>query len=156
MIKREKSNRVYLIDEIRGLSILLMVIYHGAYDLVSIFRINISIFYSPFIMFLQVLFAGVFVFISGIACRFSHNNLRRGFYVFLIGLGLSAFTFFFMPSQLILFGILHMLGVCMMFYGVFHKLLEKIPVLVGFFDVFCTVPSDLWHPSGLSWHSSCV
>ena len=123
--------RVALMDELRGLSILLMVVYHGAYDLVAIFNLNIPIFYSPILFFLQALFAGLFVFISGISCRYSHNNLRRGVLAFLFGLALTLITWLFLPSQIIVFGILHCLGICMMVFGLCHKLLDRLSPLLG-------------------------
>ena len=33
-----KPDRVYLLDELRGLAVLLMIFYHGAYDAVYLFR----------------------------------------------------------------------------------------------------------------------
>ena len=39
--------RVPLLDELRGLVILLMVFYHAAYDLVYIFGVNWPFFSSP-------------------------------------------------------------------------------------------------------------
>ena len=70
--------RIHLIDEIRGFSIIMMVIYHAAYDVVVIFNVDFPLFYHPVIRFLEPLFAGLFIFVSGMSGRLSRSNLKRG------------------------------------------------------------------------------
>ena len=82
----QENKRVWLLDEVRGLSILLMVIYHFFYDIVVLYGVNIPLFYSPGLNMLRDFFAGVFIFISGTACRFSRNNLKRGVQCFGLGM----------------------------------------------------------------------
>lgn len=113
-------NRVHLIDELRGFAIICMVVYHLFYDLVAIFNVNILLFYSPFIQTLVPIFVFIFVFISGTASAYSKNNLVRGLKCFALGMLMTAFTYFFMRDQLIVFGILHMLGTSMMLYGIYE------------------------------------
>lgn len=126
--KRRKSlgNRVWFIDEVRGIAIILMVVYHLCFDLVYMFNVKIEIFDSAPINFMQNFFAGLFIFISGIACRFSSNNLKRGIMCFLFGMGVTLVTFLFMKQETICFGVLHMLGISMILYNCFEKLLDKI------------------------------
>lgn len=110
-------NRIPVLDELRGLSILLMVLYHGLYDLVVFAGAGFPFFYSPLMRFLVPSFAGVFILISGICCRFSRSNLRRGALCLLCGAMLTCFTLLLVPEQKILFGILHLLGCCMLLAG---------------------------------------
>lgn len=124
------NGRVHLIDEVRGFAIICMVVYHTFYDLVVIFGVNIPIFYTDFIEVLVYIFVGLFVFISGTASEFSKSNLLRGFKCLGFGLLMTAFTFFFMRDQLIVFGILHMLGCSMIIYGLLSKWIRKIPPLM--------------------------
>ncbi|WMJ24267.1 heparan-alpha-glucosaminide N-acetyltransferase [Paludicola sp. MB14-C6] len=126
MEQKKSFNRIHLIDEIRGFAIICMVVYHTFYDLVAIFGVNISFFFSPFMEKLVTSFVFLFVFISGTASNFSRSNLIRGLKCFGLGLIMTLFTFFFMKSQLIVFGILHMLGACMMLYSLLDFLLKKI------------------------------
>lgn len=109
----------------------MMVVYHTFFDLVIIFGVNIPAFYSPLVNGLVILFAGLFIFISGTACHFSHNNLRRGLICFGLGLILTLGTFLFMPDERILFGILHLLGASMLLFPLLSPLFRKIPPLVG-------------------------
>lgn len=125
------KERVWLLDEARGLAILLMVLYHAGYDLVAIFGVNIPFFFSPWMNLLRDLFAGLFVFISGCACRFSHNNLRRGLLCFGLGMAMTVATAVVMPAQLIRFGILHLLGSSMVLFALLRPLLDRVPVRVG-------------------------
>ena len=131
LIRKSGEGRVGLIDEARGFAILCMVVYHGFYDLVYIFGVDIPLFDSPLVNALQVIFAGLFIFISGSACAFSHSNFKRGLLCFGLGMVMTAGTALFMPEELILFGILHMLGVCMMLYPPCGWLLHKLPDWAG-------------------------
>lgn len=126
MLDEVVKKRVHLIDELRGFAIVCMVIYHLFYDLVKIFNVNIPFFYSPFIQTLVPIFVFIFVFISGTASAYSRSNLLRGLKCFGLGMAMTIFTYFFMSDQLIIFGILHMLGVSMMLFSVVDPLLKKI------------------------------
>ena len=127
-----KSSRVFLLDELRGLAVLLMIFYHGAYDAVYIFRfIGSDWFTSPPMAFLQRYIAVSFILISGIMGRYSRSNFRRGVKTFLCGMLVTAVTMIAMPSERILFGILHFLGVAMMLLGLCEPLLRRIPAAAG-------------------------
>lgn len=131
LIRKSGEGRVGLIDEVRGFAILCMVVYHAFYDIVNIFGVDIPLFYSPFINSLRTIFAGAFIFISGSACYFSRSNLKRGIICFGLGMVMTIGTALFMRDQLILFGILHMLGVSMMLYVPCHWVLKKLPDWLG-------------------------
>jgi uncharacterized membrane protein len=136
------AKRVYAIDEIRGLSILLMVLYHAVYDVVYIFGVNFPFFSSPFMNVLRDIFAGLFILISGVACQYSRNNIKRGFLCFMLGIVISIVSYLVSPSQFIAFGILHFLGCAMLLYGLIEPLLNRLPrvfmmVLLAVLFVFC-------------------
>ncbi len=126
-----QKERVWLIDEIRGLAILLMVVYHFFYDIVVLYGVNIPAFYSPALNLVRDLFAGLFIFISGAACRFSRNNLKRGVQCLALGMVMTYVTAAVMPHEPILFGILHLLGVCMLFFSFTERLWDKLPLWAG-------------------------
>ena len=125
------SKRVGLIDEIRGFAILCMVFYHLAYDLVVIFEMDVPLFGTPLLDALQAIFAGAFIFISGAACRYSRNNLKRGVLCLGAGIIITYVTGLFAPEQIVRFGILHMLGTAMIIFGLVEVLLDKLSPLVG-------------------------
>ncbi|MBE6883227.1 MAG: DUF1624 domain-containing protein [Ruminococcaceae bacterium] len=122
---KQSENRIWLIDELRGLSILLMILHHAAYDAVYMFGADLPV-DSVVVYILHVIFASLFVLISGAACRFSRSNLKRGALCFLCGILITLVTGVFMPSSIIVFGILHLLGICMMFFALVQPLLDKL------------------------------
>jgi uncharacterized membrane protein len=126
-LAQKTTRRVLLADEWRGLVILLMVFYHGVYDMVEIFGIDFPLFYSRWAHFLQVFIAGSFIILSGMCCRFSRNNLKRGALTFALGMVLTSITFFVLPSQIVRFGVLHLLGSAMFLFGLLRPLLDRIP-----------------------------
>ena len=126
-----KPRRVFLLDELRGFCILLMVLYHGAYDLVYLFDIDIPIFHWPVLAVAQPVVAGIFVFIAGIASQYSHNNVRRGLLALGAGLVLTAFTWYWMREQMIIFGILHLIGSSILLFALLRPLLDRVLPLVG-------------------------
>ncbi len=124
------SGRVGLLDEIRGFAIICMVVYHAMYDLKYLFGQDVPIFFEGWFNVIRDIFAGTFIFISGTVCRYSSNNLKRGAQCFFIGMIMTFVTPFFTSSS-ILFGILHLLGVCMLLFGLGEKLLDLLPATVG-------------------------
>lgn len=125
-----KNSRVYLLDEIRGLAIICMVVYHTMFDLKYIFEVDVPIFFEDWFDIIRDIFAGTFIFISGAVCRFSRNNLKRGVQCFFLGMIITFVTPFF-SEQYVWFGILHFLGISMMLFGLGEKLLDFLPPLAG-------------------------
>lgn len=124
------GKRVGFIDEVRGFAILCMVVYHAMYDLNFIYNIPVPIFFDSWFYFIRDIFAGLFIFISGVACQFSHNNIKRGIQCFFFGM-LITFVTGYKSNFPIIFGILHFLGISMILYGLFEKVFEKIPTFIG-------------------------
>lgn len=125
------KGRVFLLDEIRGFAILCMVVYHAMFNLKYEFGVDVPIFFEDWFNVIRDIFAGSFILISGIMCRYSHDNVRRGAKCFMVGMVITFVVPFFSAGG-ISFGILHMLGVSMMLYGLFEGPLEKVPPFVGF------------------------
>jgi len=123
--------RVGFLDEVRGLCILLMVLYHGAYDIIYLFGREIPAFHWPLMNFAQPFVAGIFIFISGICCRFSRSNLRRGLIALTLGLLIGGVTLLFLPQQPIYFGILHFLGTSMILFALLQPMLDRLAPLPG-------------------------
>lgn len=132
MTKKTNAPRVPLLDEARGLSIILMVFYHLGYDLVAIFGVNLPFFFTGGMDFLRNVIAGIFLFVSGICCHFSKNNLRRGAITFGFGLLMTAVTALTVPEQIIRFGVLHLLGASMLLFALLERPLKKLSPMVGF------------------------
>lgn len=132
MDKKDKtSGRVGLLDELRGFAIICMVIYHAMYHLKYSFGVDVPIFFEGWFDVIRDIFAGLFIFISGAVCRFSKNNLKRGVQCFFLGMILTFVTPFFSDGTIV-FGILHMLGISMMIFGLGEDIFDHLPAAVGF------------------------
>lgn len=129
--KFDKTQRLNLIDEIRGFLIICMVVYHALYSISYCFYSpvfnDMFSFFSP----VQPVFAAMFIFISGFCCVLSRSNFIRGFKLFIIALLITLVTAVFLPEQIIVFGILHMLSISMMLYDVLKPIILKIPEVIG-------------------------
>lgn len=122
---KEKKKRIQIIDALRGISVVLMVIHHLLYDFVYILGAPKWLFSNPVFDILHYTFAGLFIFLSGVSSRFSRSNIRRGLIVVAVAAVISAVTYYMeMP---IWFGVLHLLGFCMLFFGLTRKLWDIIP-----------------------------
>ncbi|HNW04631.1 MAG TPA: heparan-alpha-glucosaminide N-acetyltransferase [Oscillospiraceae bacterium] len=138
MTKSRPSGRIRFLDEFRGVALLGMVVYHTVYDLFVIFGVGPSPFEPPF-SWLQQFVCWSFILISGVSCRLSHSNLKRGLVVLGAGMLMTFGTMLFMPDQLIRFGVLHFLGVSMLLYPLLRRAVEALHPVLGvllFFGLF--------------------
>lgn len=127
----ERPRRVGFIDGLRGLDVAAMVLYHAMYDLVYIFGVDIPFFNNFLMPYVQPFIAGIFIVLSGISCRYSKSNLKRGLKTLMLGMVLTVVTLIFMPREAIYFGILHFMGTAMLLFALLQPLLDKIPALAG-------------------------
>jgi uncharacterized membrane protein len=125
------NKRAGFLDEVRGFAIICMVVYHLMYNLQYIFSQNVPIFFEGWFYYIWAVFAGSFIFISGIVCRYSRNNIKRGAQCFFLGMLVTFVTAVVVADNTIIFGILHFLGISMMLFALGEKLLDLIPPLIG-------------------------
>ena len=129
-----KKERIWELDALRGLCILGMIVIHFTFDLSYLSGKDISM--PAWFEFLRTYGHVLFVLISGICVTLASRSFKRGIAVFAAGLLVSYVTLFLdlivhMPHLRIWFGILHMLGVCMMLYPIFKKLPYWALALLG-------------------------
>ncbi len=127
----QNIKRYTLVDVLRGLAIIAMVAYHTLWDLVYIFDVGIPWFTSDSASFFQMSIRWSFIFISGFSLSFSRNKLKRGITVLIGSVIISLATYFFMPENFILFGVLNLIAVGMLATIPLEKLFKKIHPLVG-------------------------
>lgn len=80
---------------------------------------------------ISFLFSAAFILICGISCRLSHNNFLRGAKIIGAALCVTLVSLAVMPDMPIIFGILHLLGSCVLLYSLVGKLTDKTPVWIG-------------------------
>lgn len=137
-----KRQRLRILDGIRGVAIFLMVLHHLIFNITYVFydgsafaKLCADVYNSEIVAdMLQPLFQCVFIFISGVACRYSRSNLKRGIIALILGIGFEVITCYVLPAIdpvlfygcEIRFGILNLLGVSMIVWAIFGKLLDKL------------------------------
>jgi uncharacterized membrane protein len=117
--------RFWEIDALRGAAIIAMVVFHTAYILVFLGYLDVNL-YTGFWWVFPRCIAGTFLFIVGVSLTISYNRVKekpgtrhivkkyliRGFFLILLGLGITLVSYFMMgPERMVLFGILHLIGV---------------------------------------------
>ncbi len=123
----EKKKRIDAIDAARGLALILMVIHHGLLDLHVLCGAPYWLFSNPVFDVLHYFFAGLFIFLSGLCCRFSRSNLKRGLICFAVAMVLTVVTSLPFIDEPIRFGVLHLLGFCMVFFALTRRAWDAVP-----------------------------
>ena len=130
-IPRTPRRRIHLMDEVRGFAVLCMVLHHALYNVGYLFDFAWGRAAFDFLAVFSPVFACAFVMISGVSSQLSRSNLVRGGKLLAIALLMTLVTALVMPSQTIRFGVLHMLAVCMIVFGLVQKPLQKVPMWLG-------------------------
>ena len=128
----DTSGRYALLDELRGLDLVSMMLYHGCWDLVNLFGIQADWYYGLPGHLWQQSICWVFILLSGFCVQLGHHTLRRGAQVFGAGALVTAVTLLFMPEDRVIFGVLTLLGSAMLLTGLLEKPLRHIPPAAGF------------------------
>jgi len=129
-MEKTKTHRIWELDFLRGIALIMMIYFHAIYDLKDIFGYNVV--YSTGInRWIGRISAIMFIFISGISSTLSKSNLKRGLKVLGAGVAISIVTYLYDPELVIKFGILHFLGVSMLLYPLFRKLHPVALLLAG-------------------------
>jgi uncharacterized membrane protein len=137
MDKAERPARIWEIDFLRGLAIILMVGYHLLFDLGEFVGVKRFLGWSTNLstdawVIAQFFFAGLFVVLSGISSTLTRSNIRRGLRLLAVSLLVSAATYVFDKSSAVYFGILQCLAISMIIYGAaFEKLKATVCVAAG-------------------------
>ena len=119
------KNRIWELDAFRGLFILCVIFIHGIYDLQMFGFVGDT----PVIYNIIKDYGGIlFILISGICVTLGSHSVKRGIIVFLCGMLITGVTYalYFIDQSnadlLIHFGVLHLLGICMLAYPLYKRL----------------------------------
>jgi len=139
------NERFWEIDFLRGLAIILMIAYHFIFDLsfFGVYPLNLS---SGLLWYLPRIIAGIFIFLVGVSLYLSYTRaemlgiykresdffikyLKRGVWIFSLGLIITLATWIFIRADFIIFGILHFIGLSIILQYPFLKYNQRYKYL---------------------------
>ena len=125
------KKRIDLLDAWRGTAVIVMAAWHFAWDLGSAAVFPLSRMFEAPATAVRYFIVGSFLLLSGISARLSRSNLRRGLRTLGCALAVTAVTY--LAKDPVLFGILHLLGCCMLLYAAVEKPFERVnaPLAAG-------------------------
>ncbi|MBQ6553496.1 MAG: DUF1624 domain-containing protein [Clostridia bacterium] len=151
--KRADPSRIALYDTLRGFMMILVIIFHTAFDLYWVFGKDFGFLHivdAPFVLFLRDFFAVCFIILSGICTNYSRNPLRRGIIVFLFGLIVTLFSALVTPDMTVRYGILSLIGASMIvvalmrpFHAQVHPLFGAAVGMAAFFATVFVFPVEV-------------
>lgn len=127
----KKTHRLNWLDFLRGLAIISMIIYHTLWDLENLFGQSVSWFTDDRALIWERIGCCAFILISGYSVGLSKHGIRKGIIVFLCGIIVSVVTYYFVPSALIIFGVLTFLGTAMILTTLLKNHLSRIHPFIG-------------------------
>lgn len=160
----QKKERIWELDALRGICILCVIFIHFMFDLV--YFLGLDVHFPPVYVFIQQYGGVIFVILSGICVTLGSHSVKRGTIVFGCGMLITLVTFGIyklgMAAEdiIVKFGVLHLLGICMLSYPIFKKLspgaqavLGSGIVILGYVFTTIYVQSHWLFPFGLIYHS---
>jgi len=154
------ASRIWELDALRGFSILAVIVIHFLYDIQLLF--GYSVLDNPILSLFRRCGGVIFILLSGVCVTLGSHSIRRGLLVFSCGLLITMVTAVMahlgLPGKevLILFGILHLLGSCMLLWPLFRRItpplltvLGALSVVLGLWLSSLTVISPWLFPLGL-------
>ena len=147
--QKAPASRYALLDELRGLNLISMMLFHVCWDLVFLFDVNMRWYAGTPGRLWQQTICWVFILLSGFCAPFGRHMLRRGTVVFGAGAVVTLATLVFMPEGRVIFGVLTFLGTAMLLTGVLEPLLKKVMPAVGL--AVSAVLFAVCYPVGLGW-----
>jgi len=126
--------RFWELDALRGIAIIMMVASNSLLDLDYFWGAGISLGSGPWFWFARIT-ASIFIFLAGASLSISNSRSRglpeserakkfvwRGTKIFLLGMTITAVTWALFPSEFIVFGILHFIGISIAISPLFLRL----------------------------------
>lgn len=112
----QESNRIWEIDFLRGIAIILMSLFHLLYDLSEFYNYDINYTSGP-VDIIGLTSAIMFIILTAISSSLSSNNLKRAAKILFFAYCITAITYFYDPQTFINFGILHLIGFSILLYN---------------------------------------
>lgn len=130
-VQRQKAGRLAGLDTIRGITLLSMMLYHTCWDLVFLFGKKIPGYNGLGGYVWQQSICWTFILLAGFCWSLGSHHLKRGLIVFGSGILITFVTSLVMPESRVIFGVLTLIGSCMLLLIPMEKLLLKLRAEIG-------------------------
>ena len=157
----DAASRYQEVDMVRGIAILMMVLFHTLFDL-NYFRIYSLEIYDGFWYYFAFTTASLFLLVVGISLTISRARAQskysgsrlalkfiyRGAGILLLGLLVTFGTWWYLGEGFIVFGILHLIGISIMISPLFFRfktgniVVGLLFVVIGYF--LATISGPAW------------
>ncbi len=129
--------RFPILDTFRGFVLINMIAFHFLYDVFVVFGVDRSWYFHTENRIWQQFICWSFILLSGWVWPYgAPKALKRGLFLNICGLLITAVTTITMPSQMIIFGVLNFLGCAVLLMIPLEKLLKKVPASIGLIITF--------------------
>lgn len=148
------TSRYLFLDELRGLAIINMILYHLCWNLDRLVGISLPWYHQTAANIWQLYICGSFLLLAGMCIHYTHHLSRHILTLAGCAVLITVVTYFAGSQTLIVFGILHCMTLCFLCYVVLRPALQRIPTILGliltvFLFIFTYhVPE---HYLGLGW-----
>lgn len=119
------------LDEIRGITMLSMLLYHMLWDLVYQFGVQLAWYRSGAAYVWQQSICWVFILLSGFCFPLGRRKWKRGLTVLAVSLLVTAATCLVIPDSRVIFGVLTLLGSSMLLMIPLEHVLCRLPAEAG-------------------------
>ena len=130
------SKRYFVLDAIRGFTLLSMIVYHAVWDFVYLFGFEWQWYQSKSAYLWQQSICWTFILLSGFCQPLGRKKWKRGFTIFLFGFLITIVTTAVMPENCVWFGVLTLIGSCMLLFIPAERILKKCHPILGFTIAF--------------------
>lgn len=125
------KKRYEFFDSLRGLVLISMILYHATWDLVYMFGKEWSWYHGTGAYIWQQSICWTFILLSGFCWSMGKNPIRRGLMVFGGGIIITFVTMLLMPENRVLFGVLTLIGSCMILMVPMNNVFRELSPIGG-------------------------
>lgn len=128
-----KHARYLFLDELRGLALLNMILFHVCWNVEALLDIPLPWYHTFGAHAWQLYICGSFLLLAGLCLHYTRHLFRHILTLAVCSALITFATWLAGSETLVTFGILHCMTLCFLCYVVLRPLLRKIPAGLGLF-----------------------